>query len=99
MKEEGENNIPHRDDPLPAGLTLSEVIALYPRHAWGTMLRVFMSEGLSADHIWRLTPQDMRNTRSITRPWNYIQAVVGARGGQNAIRGDRQPVKDNGHAE
>ncbi|KIX97349.1 uncharacterized protein Z520_06801 [Fonsecaea multimorphosa CBS 102226] len=41
------------------------------------MLRVFISEGLSADYIWRLTPPDMRNTRSIMRPWNYIQAAIG----------------------
>ncbi|OAP55869.1 hypothetical protein AYL99_10021 [Fonsecaea erecta] len=68
---------PHQDTPLPAGLTLEQIIRSYPRHAWGTMLRVFLAEGWPADRIWRLMPEDMRNTKSAARPWNYIQAAMG----------------------
>ena len=61
---------------IPAGTTLSQMCRLYPRHVWGEMLRIFLSEGWDARRMWELIPSDARN-HSHGRHWNYFQAAMG----------------------
>ena len=75
--------VPTRDPPypdehtiIPAGTTLRDVLQYYPRHVWGEMLRVFLSERWEARAMYDLLPQEARNHAN-TRPWNYLQAAMG----------------------
>ncbi|EXJ70839.1 uncharacterized protein A1O5_05830 [Cladophialophora psammophila CBS 110553] len=65
------------DQFLPAGLSLTQVVHSYPRHAWGSMLRVYMAEGWTAERMWNHLPHDFRRNQGAQRPWNYIQAAMG----------------------
>ena len=61
---------------IPAGTSLTQICQAWPRHVWGEMLRVFLSEKWDARRIWELLPQNGRNNAN-NRPWNYIQAAMG----------------------
>jgi len=74
---EANNAYPASTDALPLGLTLDEVCQRYPNHVWGTMLRVFESEGWEAEKIWSALPEDCRHDTSKVRPWNYLQQAMG----------------------
>ncbi|RMZ81271.1 hypothetical protein DV737_g2618, partial [Chaetothyriales sp. CBS 132003] len=63
--------------PVPARTSLKEMCEKYPRHAWGTGLRVFGCEQWGAKDIWQLLPRDYRLESAAQRPWNYLQAAMG----------------------
>ncbi|RMZ85322.1 hypothetical protein DV736_g6585, partial [Chaetothyriales sp. CBS 134916] len=63
--------------PVPARTSLKEMCEKYPRHVWGTGLRVFGCEQWGAKEIWQLLPQDYRLESAAQRPWNYLQAAMG----------------------
>ncbi|EXJ54220.1 hypothetical protein A1O7_09557 [Cladophialophora yegresii CBS 114405] len=67
---------PTANDVIPAGTSLRQVCQRFPRHVWGDMLRIFLSEQWDARRIWDMLPQNMRNNSS-NRPWNYLQAAMG----------------------
>lgn len=70
------SNYPDETNVIPAGLPLSHVCRVFPRHVWGEMLRIFISERWHARRIWELLPPDVRNNAN-HRPWNYLQAAMG----------------------
>ncbi|KIW63381.1 hypothetical protein PV04_10230 [Phialophora macrospora] len=67
---------PTAEQIIPAGTSLQQVCQHFPRHVWGEMLRIFLSERWDARRIWDLLPPNMRNNSS-SRPWNYLQAAMG----------------------
>ncbi|ETI26774.1 hypothetical protein G647_10219 [Cladophialophora carrionii CBS 160.54] len=67
---------PTANDVIPAGTSLRQVCQHFPRHVWGDMLRIFLSEQWDARRIWEMLPPNMRNN-STNRPWNYLQAAMG----------------------
>ncbi|KAJ9004706.1 hypothetical protein HRR94_000406 [Exophiala dermatitidis] len=71
------NGYPPADTVLPARLSLEEICARYPNHVWGSLLRIFLSEGWTGGRIWEALPADARLDAAMTRPWNYIQAACG----------------------
>ncbi|RMD44755.1 hypothetical protein DV735_g294, partial [Chaetothyriales sp. CBS 134920] len=63
--------------PVPARTSLKEMCERYPRHVWGTGLRLFGCEQWGAKEIWELLPRDYRLESAAQRPWNYLQAAMG----------------------
>ncbi|RMZ80981.1 hypothetical protein DV738_g2384, partial [Chaetothyriales sp. CBS 135597] len=63
--------------PVPARTSLKEMCEKYPRHVWGTGLRLFGCEQWGAREIWQLLPRDYRLESAAQRPWNYLQAAMG----------------------
>ncbi|KAJ9605547.1 hypothetical protein H2200_010204 [Cladophialophora chaetospira] len=76
IHQQNGSTYPGADVVIPAGTTLSQVCEKYPRHVWGEMLRIFISERWDARRIWELLPPNARNN-AVNRPWNYIQAAMG----------------------
>jgi hypothetical protein len=70
------NSYPGSNTVIPAGTSLRTICQEYPRHVWGEMLRIFMSESWDGRDIWNLLPLNFRNN-ALNRPWNYIQAATG----------------------
>lgn len=79
-------NQPSSSDPLPAGLSLSEICLRFPNHVWGDMLRLFISEGWEARRIYDNFPEQVRtecekdadSKKSHSgRPHNFLQAAIG----------------------
>lgn len=62
---------------LPVGLSLAEILAMYPNHVWNDGLRIFMAEGWQAERMWSGLPADARNAGASTRQWNYLQQALG----------------------
>lgn len=73
----GSSAYPSADTVLPARLTLAEICRLYPNHVWGSLLRVFIAEGWTAEQVWQALPASYRHNEASTRPWNYLQAAFG----------------------
>ncbi|KAI1626193.1 hypothetical protein EDD37DRAFT_607770 [Exophiala viscosa] len=69
------HNYPESKTILPARLTLDEICAQYPNHAWGSALRMFEAEGWDGRRIWEALPRDARHESARERPWNYIQRI------------------------
>lgn len=63
--------------PIPAGITLEKICQYYPLHVWGSGLRIFISEGWDERKIWESLPKENRHHNQGSRPWNYLQAIVG----------------------
>ncbi|KAL2434037.1 hypothetical protein ABEF95_014092 [Exophiala dermatitidis] len=62
------NGYPPADTVLPARLSLEEICARYPNHVWGSLLRIFLSEGWTGGRIWEALPADARLDAAMTRP-------------------------------
>lgn len=62
---------------IPAGTSLEEICQYYPLHVWADGLRIFMAENWTAEKIFRLLPEDTRNTGATARQWNYLQQAMG----------------------
>ncbi|EXJ76925.1 hypothetical protein A1O3_10082 [Capronia epimyces CBS 606.96] len=77
MGRASSSQYPAADTILPARLSLQEICKQYPNHVWGSLLRIFIAEGWTAEQIWQELPEDYRHNEATTRPWNYIQAAFG----------------------
>ena len=62
---------------IPARTSLKKICKNYPRHVWGTGLRIFGSERWEAKQIYDNFPEDFRHKGAKTRQWNYLQAALG----------------------
>ncbi len=75
-QQQNNTQYPSGNATIPAGTSLTQICQGWPRHVWGEMLRIFLSEQWDARRIWDLLPPNARNNAQ-NRPWNYIQAAMG----------------------
>jgi hypothetical protein len=77
IEDRNANGVQFATAYLPARLTLAEICAQYPQYVCGTLLRMFVREGWTAEDIWNNLPDGISSqTADESVPWYNIQQAI-----------------------